>query len=110
MNGDESKKFHHQLWQDQAKHLGGDALLNFLLEMRDAQVQTAAEMKRFNSAFPNGDAESHRRYHESIIEWRELRNSLVRAALEKMASAGAIGAVGWMIYALWQALRMELKK
>lgn len=107
---DDDERTNKHLWQDQAKTLGGDALLTFLLEMRDSQRQTVNEMKRFNNAFPGGDADAHRRYHESVIEWRELRNKLVRAALEKAFSAGALGATAWILYGLWQAFRMELKK
>lgn len=107
-SGDEQQKT--QLWQDQARHFGGVEFLNFLLQVRDTQMQMVDEMKRFNNAFPEGDPESHRRYHESVIEWRELRNKLVRAALEKMVSAGALAGTVWLLYAVWHALRMELNK
>lgn len=99
-----------ELWQDEAKRLGGEALMGFLIDMRDQQKRTAEEMAKFNRAFPGGDAEAHRRYHESVVEWRELRNKLVRAALERVVSAGALAGTCWVAYAIWQAFYMELKK
>lgn len=62
------------------------------------------------SGFPDNDPEAHRRYHESIIEWRELRNKMVKEALIKMAGAGALGGVGWLAYAIWQAFRISVKQ
>lgn len=61
------------------------------------------------SGFPGGDPESHRRYHESVIEWREIRNKLVLEALTKAAGAGAVGALGYVVYALWQAFVTSIK-
>lgn len=61
------------------------------------------------SGFPDNDPEAHRRYHESIIEWRELRNKMVREALIKMAGAGAIGGAGWLAYAMFQAIKTWAK-
>lgn len=67
------------------------------------------KMDRMLAGFPNNDPEAHRRYHESIIEWRELRNKMVKEALVKMAGAGAIGSVGWLAYAIFQAFKVWLK-
>ncbi len=99
-----------ELWQEEAKRLGGEALMGFLIDMRDQQQKTVEEMAKFNRAFPHGDADAHRRYHESVIEWRELRNRMVRTALEKMAGAGAMAAVAWLVYAIWTTLKMEVKR
>lgn len=62
------------------------------------------------AGFPDGDPDSHRRYHESIIEWRELRNRMVREALIKAAQVGTVGGIGWVAYALWVALKMEINR
>lgn len=66
------------------------------------------EIKRALSGFPQNDPEAHRRYHESVIEWRELRNKLVREALIKSFGAGAVAGTGWVIYALWQAFKTTI--
>ncbi len=107
----------NELWQEQVRAIGGDALVAVLTEIRDTQVATgerlaAIEQKQDNllQGFPDGDTEGHRRYHEAVIEWRELRNRMVRAALEKMAATGGMAAIGWLIYALWTVLKMEAKR
>jgi hypothetical protein len=61
-------------------------------------------------AFPAGDTDGHRRYHETVIEWRELRNKIVREALINAGKVGGLGAIGWLLYAIWIALKMELSK
>lgn len=78
------------------------------LEKRIAAMQ--AKQDQLIKGFPDGDPESHRRYHESIIEWRELRNKVVREALLKASAVGGIAAFGWVAYAVWQAIKMELIK
>lgn len=59
--------------------------------------------------FPNNDPEAHCRYHESVIEWRELRNKMVKESLIKMAGAGAIAGMGWLMYSIFQSIRIWLK-
>lgn len=61
-------------------------------------------------AFPSEDIEGHRRYHESVIEWRELRNRLVRESLVKVAQAGSLVAFGWLAIAVWQAIKVTVKQ
>ena len=66
--------------------------------------------KQILEAFPADDIEGHRRYHESVIEWRELRNKMVREAMIKCSSAGALAGMGWLLYALWQMFKMEVHR
>lgn len=101
-----------------------DVLVMILKEIRDDQKvaaeridtveqdvsETLAKLNALIMAFPGGDMDGHRRYHESVIEWRELRNKMIRAALEKVAGAGALAGCVWIAYALWQALKMEFRK
>lgn len=62
------------------------------------------------TAFPGGDCEGHRRYHEGVIEWQELRNKLVREALIKVAQGGALAGAGWVALAIWQAFKITVKQ
>jgi hypothetical protein len=66
--------------------------------------------KKFSDAFPNGDTGGHRRYHEGVIEWQELRNKLVREALIKIAQTGGVAAFGWFLYAVWVAFKAQVMK
>lgn len=77
----------------------------------EAKITVIQERQaRIMLGFPDGDPESHRRYHESIIEWRELRNQMVKSALIQAAKAGGVGAFGWILYAVWQTIKLELLK
>lgn len=112
------------LWQQELARLGLPGLSMLVSEMRDEQAEAmastdATNMKvsqlevttaRLLSAFPAADVEGHRRYHESVIEWRELRNKLVREALTKMVGAGALAGLGWFVLAIWQAVKVSVTK
>ena len=75
-----------------------------------SQRKLQDEVTSISRGFPDGDPDSHRRYHESVIEWRELRNKMVREALIKAAAVGGIGGIGWIAYAVWTALKMEVMR
>ena len=86
-----------------------------LTEIRDqltaTRIELAANTRKTEevlSAFPSGDTDGHRRYHESIIEWRELRNKMVREAMVKVAQAGTLAACGWLALAIWKALKISV--
>lgn len=66
------------------------------------------EVKELRRGFPDGDPDAHRRYHETVIEWRETRNLMVKAALMHAAKVGGVAGAGWVLYALWTALKMEI--
>lgn len=113
-----------ELWQQEAAKLGGASLAQVLTEMRDAQrrvievveglkmrdEQDRATIEKVLSGFPAGDFDGHRRYHESVIEWRELRNKLVREALIKVAQGGALAGAGWVALAIWNAFKITVKQ
>lgn len=105
----------NQLWQHEAERMGGQPLIDLLTEMRDNQRDlinkvTALEQTtaRLMSGFPADDVEGHRRYHESVIEWRELRNKMVREAMMKVAQAGTLAAFGWLALAIWKSFRFSV--
>jgi hypothetical protein len=109
-------------WQKEAAQIGGAALAQVLTEMRDAQRQMIlvvegvkerdlsdrAAIDKIMAGFPAGDFEGHRRYHESVIEWRELRNKMVREGLIKVAQAGALTGAGLLIGIIWKAFKISV--
>lgn len=104
-------------WQKEAARLGGATLAQVLTEIRDGLAATRVELEdntrkteQVLSAFPAGDTDGHRRYHESVIEWRELRNKLVREALIKVTQAGALAGAGWVALAIWQSFKLTVKQ
>jgi len=69
-----------------------------------------SEIDELRRGFPDGDPDSHRRYHESLIEWRETRNEMVKAALMHAAKVGGFTGAAWVLYALWIAFKMEITR
>lgn len=88
---------------------------NLLFELRDQLVvirreieENTAKTEQIRSAFPAGDTDGHRRYHESVIEWRELRNKVVREGLIKVGQAGVLAGSMTLIGIIWKALKISI--
>lgn len=81
-----------------------------LLAIRSELAENTAKTDMLLKAFPGGDTDGHRRYHESVIEWRELRNKMVREALIKVAQGGALAGAGWIALAIWQSFKLTVKQ
>jgi len=87
-----------------------DSERKMLTLISDQIADNTRKTEKILLAFPSGDTEGHRRYHESVIEWRDLRNKMVREALIKVAQGGALAGAGWVAVALWQALKITVKQ
>ena len=61
-------------------------------------------------AFPSQDVDAHRRYHQSVIEWREARNKLVNECLTHAAKTGFLASGAWLLYAVWLLVKHELSR
>ena len=113
----------------------GDMVLQLLREVRQDQCRMADTMEtrthqieeisrkldahadesnrrhaQILNAFPASDIDGHRRYHESVIEWRERRNKLVQEALTKAAAAGFWAGAVWVAVAVWKAVVISIKQ
>lgn len=104
-----------ELWQQEARLLGGPTLAEVLMEMRDnqrdlftklAEMQESAD--KLMTGFPAQDVDGHRRYHESVIEWRELRNKMVREGMIKVGQAGMLAGAGILVGILWKAFKISV--
>lgn len=73
-----------------------------------ALAENTALTKRLLNAFPNDDPEGHRRYHDSVIEWRELRNKMIRECLIKVAAAGAVAGAFYLLTAVWKLFKISV--
>lgn len=60
------------------------------------------------AAFPNGDSDSHRRYHEAVMEDVTARKRLTQAILEKTVSGLLWSFVLAIGYAIWNELKRRL--
>lgn len=77
-------------------------------QISETQKELQQAVKEIVSGFPGGDPHAHRRYHESVIEWRELRNRMVRDALIHAAKVGGLAGACWVAYAIWTAFKLEI--
>lgn len=97
-----------EAWQMEAEKAGGVALAEVIKEVRDTQRDILQRLDSLSRAFPAGDPDGHRRYHEAEIERMELRNRLVRVALEKVVQAGALAGCGWVAVAMWNYFKLSV--
>ena len=54
-------------------------------------------------AFPEGNAEQHREWHQSEIEVRKRHEIFVQRLLLEVGKWAVVALTGWIGYALWQA-------
>lgn len=54
-------------------------------------------------AFPDGDPDGHRRYHEASIKQAEARAKMWADVQVSTAKWGIVGVLGWMVFSLWTA-------
>lgn len=99
-----------ELWQAECAAVLGQATVDVLTEIRDGQRTLVSKVDAMSAAFPGGDTDGHRRYHEAVIERIELRNKLIREALIKVAQAGAVAGAGWLLLAAWEAFKLNARQ
>ncbi len=106
-----------KLWQKNLLEIGGQPLLDIMMEVFRMQEHNSNQIKELQTGlavvvtgFPKGDIAGHAAYHESIIRWHELRNQILRAALEKVTQAGAVAAFGYLALLVWEWFKVEVKK
>lgn len=78
-----------------------------------ATYQEATERavsKAMLAAFPEGDADGHRRHHEAVIKAAEEKAEFWQAMRKKLGEWGVVGFAGWALYALWIAFLAGPKK
>lgn len=89
------------LWQREVAKLGGEELVNLITEIRDGQATIVDRLDKMDerhkksdeaveslrAAFPTGDTDGHRRYHQTMIEMLAEKRRLRVAIQEKTISA-----------------------
>lgn len=104
--------------------MGGQPLVALLTELRDNQLDMRADVEQLSqkvgglqaanerllSGFPADDVDGHRRYHQSVIERRELVNKMLRETLVNVAKTGTLGALGWLLLAAWKYFQISVAR
>lgn len=98
-----------KLWQQQARELGGEELVEVIEDMAGdihdikTSVQTLTD-----AAFPGGDIEGHRRYHELIIE-RNAEMRRLRIAIQEKTISGLIwAALVFVGLSVWHTIKQKI--
>lgn len=80
------------LWQEQARHLGGQELVETIEAMAlDIHSIKKSMSELTNSAFPGGDLAGHKRYHDLVIE-RTAEIRRLRIAIQEKTLSGLVWA------------------
>jgi hypothetical protein len=69
---------------------------------RDSE-RDALIARLLTEAFPEGDHEAHRKYHENLIKRDEARLKFWIDMRNELTKWGLFGFLGWCVFALWQA-------
>lgn len=72
-------------------------------------VDLKLAVQTLTRGFPDGDPDGHRRAHEEMMEWRDARRELMRAAAKKAMETGVFVGLGWVCVALWQYFKLQIK-
>ncbi len=89
-----------ELWQEDVKNFNAEAIIKAISGIKEGQDEivknldtmnkrheaTEAELSNIKRAFPNGDYDGHRRYHETMIEMLAEKRRLRMAVQEKTIS------------------------
>lgn len=74
-------------------------------EERQQMDERFGELKKLlSSAFPGGDPDEHRRYHDEVIAWIQERRKLFASIREKTITGLLWAGLLWIGSAVWKAL------
>ena len=62
------------------------------------------------SAFPEGDPEGHRKFHEALLETQQWYKHLRRTVTEKIIVGISFFIAGWLATILWEYLKYQVVK
>lgn len=105
--GKQSDENKDTLWQEEASKMGGAGLVRVIegiaSEITGIKSRLDAMDRHILKAYPGGDLEGHRRYHEIMIQRNEEIRSL-KLEIRNKTIAGlvwsAMAFVGWCVWSI----------
>lgn len=91
---------------NQMDHRQRDEVFLRMLQEQAEKLDTMA--KTLVGAFPGGDGESHRRYHELVIKREERKEKLHQAIIEKTLTSLIWALLVSLALAVWNSLKQRL--
>lgn len=118
------KKEPVELWQTEVRKMVGEPLVEVILGLQEGQREIVTTLAQFDKrqehteqeiinikkAFPDGDMEGHRRYHETMIEMLQERRRLRAAIQEKTISALIWVCIVAAAGGIWHSMKDALSK
>jgi hypothetical protein len=112
------------LWQAEARKIGGDHLVTVIEDIRidqntildrltnfeERHKAAEASLTSLQAAFPAGDAEAHRRYHDALIRKTEETRRLRVAITEKTISGLLWTGIVSLGIGIWQYIKIKLNQ
>lgn len=97
-------------WQEEAseKQEEHHAENRARLDAMDREVKAVAATQKL--AFPDGDADGHRRYHEELIEEAAARKQFYRKLLISLAEKGLWSLMILLAVSVWFAVKEKFLK
>lgn len=81
-----------------------------LRKSNDELIQKLIALEQiFNSAFPNADPVSHRKFHETLIETAEWYKQLRRTVVEKIVLGILLFGSSWLALAVWEHFKQQVQ-
>ena len=82
-----------------------------MLDIRDDMLSRLENLEKIvRTAFPNGDADSHRKFHEALMETASWYKHLRRRILEKIIIGVSFFMAGGLAILLWEAFKQQVIK
>lgn len=69
--------------------------------VEEALEMTKGLSEEFRGAFPSGDPEAHREYHEALIGEARQRKEFWNKLVFELTKWGLIGFLGWLVIQVW---------
>jgi hypothetical protein len=110
-------------WAEQAERAGGTELVRVISEvitgqknllekmgnMEQRQIRSARSIERLISAFPAGDVEGHKRYHDMMIRSLDEKRRLRIAIQEKTISGLVWSIIVFAGVSIWKFILAAIK-
>lgn len=100
------------LWQKQARELGGEGLVTVIegmaQDLNNMKYRLDMMDKHILKAYPGGDLEGHRRYHELMIQRNEEIRGLKQAIKEKTLTGLVWSAMAFIGWCVWSAIKQKI--
>lgn len=81
-----------------------DLLSQKIDKLAQANADAVDRLERLGKAFPGGDTDGHRLYHEEVIALTKQRREFWQKLTFELVKLGLLGFIGWLGVLAWRAV------